>query len=484
VSAAPPAHEYALLTPWYVIGRSLQLQQLALRPRRPFLQKYDSPEFVRQIMTDATVSLPFVETDQWATPIPIPLARRQAATGKAKLVTHSLQRSNLTKLYQPSHNRFYTLTTELFCEEPGLPRPSRTDGVEVGFVMRRILFKTSLTTTQIRKFLQDRGPTDITPVTDHDLGDVFGAQLGGHPTEAGLVQVQRVVEAWTVDASGRGSWRELDDKDNKADHNQLVHGGDPEQTMSMWRIPARASDCATAATRSLWFGVVPTFSSEHAANGSPKLDDNAIYELRCFVRRLPAAGHEDCPQPVWWSDVSESFRLASFFDPEGTRNRTATIKMPDLRTLASQAGLPPSGGVAFETPPGSNLKFDADGKIPTGGSVGSDGEICLFSIELLTIVAKFVFSIFLPIVTFVFQLWWMLLLRFCWPTNAQAKDDFQAFFAGKPDPSPPTDGLPKSQAKAVVDALPTATEPPKRPDTADDPLSSLPDPLCALEVQS
>jgi hypothetical protein len=205
----------------------------------------------------------------------------------------------------------------------------------------------------------------------------------------------------------------------------------------MWAIPDHPDACALARTRSLWFGVIPTFSGDLAVDGNPKLDDTAIYVLRCVVRVRSARGQEECPPHLYGSDPTEPFRLAAFFDPQGTKNRQSHIKMPDLRALAANAGS--GGGVSIETPPGSMLSPKGDGNMPKGTkAVGAAGENCSYAIELLMIVATFVFSLFLPIVTFVFQLWWMLLLKFCWPSNADAKAQLDAYFATNPLRPPPS----------------------------------------------
>jgi hypothetical protein len=70
------------------------------------------------------------------------------------------------------------------------------------------------------------------------------------------------------------------------------------------------------------------------------------------------------------------------------------------------------------------------GEIPTGGGqpTGATAETCSFSIELITIVATFVLYLFLPVVVIAFQLWWMLLLKFCWPRPA----DLDALFTALP----------------------------------------------------
>ena len=60
------------------------------------------------------------------------------------------------------------------------------------------------------------------------------------------------------------------------------------------------------------------------------------------------------------------------------------------------------------------------------GPRGSRFQICSFAIPLITIVAFFVFSLFLPIVVFVFQLWFLLTLRFCIPPDVNVGGGFDA----------------------------------------------------------
>ena len=59
------------------------------------------------------------------------------AKGRDRLATSQLITTGLRKLYQPSHNRFYAVVVEVFCDQPGLPRAGSHDDIEVGFVMRR-----------------------------------------------------------------------------------------------------------------------------------------------------------------------------------------------------------------------------------------------------------------------------------------------------------------------------------------------------------
>jgi hypothetical protein len=222
-------------------------------------------------------------------------------------------------------------------------------------------------------------------------------------------------QSWLVNsATGAGRW------------GDLVGRGptETEQTFPMWRLPDRTDTCAAANTRSLWFGLVPTYSADHwldpdpAASGRPvpKLDDHAIYEIVCSVTQPRPARQEHCPPKVWWSAPTEPFRLAAAYDPEGTKNRNVSISAPDFRALAARAGQAAGpGGLAISTPPGSQMQFNPFKGIPKPGegSMGGTGSVCTFAFELFFIVALFLFLMFMPIVVFVFQLWWMLALRFC-----------------------------------------------------------------------
>jgi hypothetical protein len=132
---------------------------------------------------------------------------------------------------------------------------------------------------------------------------------------------------------------------------------DEEVALPMWRLPPSAARGEAGQTLSLWFGTVSTYSSEFGLDGNPKLNDKSIYRIRCFVRQ----NQGNCPPRISWSEQSVPFRLASFFDPQGTKNHKVAITMPDLRSLQAQAG---SGmrpqGVRITTPAGSGLVFDSD----------------------------------------------------------------------------------------------------------------------------
>ena len=422
-------HGMALRAPWYVCERG-DFDRFDPRAQRPELQKYDSTDFVQQLLRDPTDSLAFDPVDDvWGYPVPLPEAER--APGRMKFVTHQIIRPGPRKLFQASHDRFYAVVVELFCDEPGLPRPGTADaGVEVGFVVRRHSVHIDAPSLVIRRMARDltshlvavqqkrvagRLPnTDIDEVLLGQLSDEACALPAG-------VTARTAVEAWMVGRGGRARWR-----DRAA---ELPAGVElTEMTFPMWRLPVPEGGCDASSTRSLWFGLVPTYSSERADacddpgtpppvradKGAPKFDEHAIYQISCFARRAPVPG---CPPQTFWSDPSACYRLAPFFDPDGTKNHAVSVTMPDFRAVAARAGQPPGpGGVTITSPPGSQLSFDPGGGTPSGGSVGGNvPRVCTFTLEIFMIVAFFLFSMFLPIVVLLFQLWWLLALRFCLP---------------------------------------------------------------------
>lgn len=424
-------HPFAFRSPWYVRER----EHAGLRdPRalRPAIQMYDSPRFAQQVTHDPRDSLAFTCDDKWS--FPVPVAFPGTGSGRARFPTYRMCRTGLRKLYQPNHDRFYLVVAELFCDEPGLPRAGPHRDVTVGFAMRRRRLVVSGGRSSVRRLARDlmldllkqqhaganlaARSAAVTP----DADDLWWADQAARErfTEDHADLLQTVTahvdsQSWLVDlATGAGRWAALADRTS----------AETEQTFPMWRLPDRTDTCAAANTRSLWFGLVPTYSADHWLDQDlpenrrlvPKLDDHAIYELVCSVTQPPAAGQEDCPPKVWWSAPTEPFRLAAPYDPEGTKNRRVSISAPDFRALAARAGQPAGpGGLAISTPPGSQMKFNPFDGIPKPGqgSMGDGGGVCTFAFELFFIVALFLFLMFLPIVVFVFQLWWMLALRFC-----------------------------------------------------------------------
>ena len=380
------------------------------------------------------------------------MAEAARGGGRLRFATHQFVATDLRKLYQPNHDRFYAVVVELFCDAPGLPRPGAVDDVELGLVMRRRSLVIKGTATRVRRAARDltrtlamaqHKGTKLDRLKAGDVDQVLYARLAHrrqlqekHLESLAGLGVSLEVEGWMVGSAG-GNWRRL--------------GSPPppgtveaEQELPMWRIPPRPEDCRG--------GVDPVAVVRAGPDvlGRPRRRRPAQARrpggLRAaLLRPAPAAARpRGLPADGDLERPDEPFRLAAFADPEGTRNRVFSIRMPDLRTVAARAGeRPRPGGVAITSPPESQLTFNPGGGTPSDGSPpsGTVDRTCTFALEIFMIVAMFVFSLFLPIVVLLFQLWWLLALRFCLPSAGQAASLLTSFFAsGKtlatsPDPT-------------------------------------------------
>jgi hypothetical protein len=186
-------------------------------------------------------------------------------------------------------------------------------------------------------------------------------------------------------------------------------------------IPDPSKNAHSASGKTVWFGIVPTQSADVDADGNARFDDESLYEIRCLARRHKPpcplkSTRGDCPGEIVWSEPTESYKLAPFFDFDGAGHKPINIKLPDIEAVKEQAMRGPIGkgnNIRMIAPAGSMLGFKGNGMdLPTKkDSTGS--QICFFSIILITIVALFVLRLFLPIVVFIFQLWFLLRLKLC-----------------------------------------------------------------------
>ena len=260
------------------------------------------------------------------------------------------------------------------------------------------------------------------------------AQLAALLRGAGAVDV---VEGWIPSALDKvGSWQAV------AEEPQVV--GEAIQPL-LRLIPDPRAEHHAAAGRALYYGLVPTASADSDARGHARFDDTSCYEIRCFVRRhdprCPRTGERnDCKGELVWSEPTEIYKLAPHFDLDGTSNRPITIQLPDIPALTAQAAALPAKGpqrakaspVRMVTPAGSALNAKMQGGVPVKVGVGGPG-FCHFSIPLITIVATFVFQLFLPIVVLVFGLWALLKLRFCIPPSISISAGVTAELRGVAD---------------------------------------------------
>jgi len=429
-------HPWILCGPWY---RWRSEEDPGWGPTsRPILQKYASADFVNDFLENPQRSLKYNRKD---------LIRSGGST-----TLTSGNSPGRRKVFLDTHSRFYLVVCELHCETAGFPIVPHGDACEAGFVVRRrrapipeaarpqfdaILTEISRARFRLAKLgvAADRKPCPKSASTVLVSEAVDEArEKKAERIRAKYSQAKEQLEAIIAEQDIRLSTQAWIPSKTNGDGSWQTLGAEPEDEMPQQieedifplypLIPDPADDAHSSGRRSIWFGVLPTGSSDTDPVGNPRFDHRQTYEVRCFVRRHirgcpKSSGRADCSGEVVWSRATASYQLASHFDLEGTSNKLVTIQLPDLNELKSQVTDPEfqigdGAGVAIVSPPGSELEFGigADG-MPTGPEPGNYPSICFFAIPLITIVATFLLRLFLPIVVFLFGLWFLLRLKFC-----------------------------------------------------------------------
>jgi len=146
-----------------------------------------------------------------------------------------------------------------------------------------------------------------------------------------------------------------------------------------------------------------------------KLEEPGIarYVLRCVYLK-PACGAL-CPPLV--SARSRAFTLAPFFDPDAPA-RPVRIELPvdtsirGLRRFKKNVGFTLSKGLRKQMSRVAGLEKTMKGELDEGLSFDL-GELCMFSIPIITLCAFMVLMIFLALLNIIF--WWMPFLKICLP---------------------------------------------------------------------
>jgi hypothetical protein len=141
-------------------------------------------------------------------------------------------------------------------------------------------------------------------------------------------------------------------------------------------------------------------------------EEGRRYRLRAFVR---VKQDDRCPPETVWSDYSEPFTIAPWYDNNGAP--PVQIALPDVTDKSFLKRLKPN--VAFALPEGLFNLLQGDAKALADGKGGSTSPklgiqwLCSFSIPLITICAFIVLNIFLQLFNIVFQ--WLLYIKICIP---------------------------------------------------------------------
>jgi hypothetical protein len=453
------AHPWRLVAPWY---RWSRFPKTHPRDTPPVLQKYETAQLVDMFIADPQHSLQFTD-DDWVQTVVIPTA----TSGRSKTLSPStVTNTDTRKLYLPTHKRFYLVVCELHCDMPGFPSANRDEVCQAGMVVRRrrMIVPENEAAEALRRVrrigkrtaqiaaLERRAVAPKMTVIGRDSHPeavklAYGRALYQRRVRAAeaLYSEQRELAAWAKEVGahrvlegwvpseleGVGDWAAIEDE-----FPQEIE----EATLPLYPLIADPSiEDHSGGGRTLWFGLLPTGGAEVDVSGTARYDDATRYEVACFVRRhnpscprrSDSRRRPDCRGEVVWSRPTDAYQLASHFDLVGTSNRPVTIQMPDIPALMAQAGALPFGQgvpVRVQSPAGSSMQFGVDDGKPTNAGLGGF-QICSFSIPLITIVAMFLFRLFLPIVVLLFGLFVLLRLKLCIPPSISASAEVDAAFA-------------------------------------------------------
>lgn len=445
----PAEHDLLVLAPWWKWGAPPDPQQG--RASAPVLQKYDSSDLVNTFIQDPQRALKFGPADVVhvvAAAPPAPAGPRPVRFSDTIYVPEEPQ---TRKIFLDTHKRFYLVVCQISCDVPGLPKVSRDKICQVRFVVRRRTTKvptahvaearqalTDLATARAQRRKLESAWTALRASADAGAAasaralrldaakrasiqsrrDSVKARVSSERERLlGLVQklgISMRLEGWFPSATGGykiGFWNTVEETPTDLEN---------EDTYPMYPlIPPRSAPEHAGQFGTIYFGLLPTGSHDTDDTGEPRFDDQSMYEVRCYVKRhlKPHGPEEPCPCPdgIFWSLPTEPYRLAPHFDLVGTGQRPVTIQLPSLGDLQAQAA--PTLGARFLKPPKSLMvQGKSDGTLDTH-SQSSVPEICFIPIPLITIVAMFVFELFLPVLMLVFGLFWMLKLKFCIPPS-------------------------------------------------------------------
>jgi hypothetical protein len=446
-------HPLTVVAPWWKWGDPPSTQ--VGRASRPVLQKYDSSALITQFLENPQRCFKFGVKDLVHVIEPLPaIDPVPSQPVRFSDTTYALADPEVRKLFLDTHKRFYLVVCQVNCDAPGFPKVSRDRICQSGFVVRRRTLEVPPEATlEASRALRDlraartqrakleaawsslRGPAPgktalrLTDAKRQAISERRASVQARIATErerlvaiAQKFEIQSHVEGWFPSPTGAdrvGFWDAVEEA-------PLELG--EEMVFPMYPLhapPDRPEHSGQYGT--IYFGLLPTGSREVDDAGAPRFNSETLYEVRCFVK-----SHETkhargaacpCPSSLVWSLPTQPYRLAAAMDLVGTCQQPTTITLPSIDELAAQAG--PIMGARFVKPPGSLMvQGKRDGTVDSH-SRSSIGEICFIPIPLITIVAMFVFELFLPVIMLLFGLFWMLKLKFCIPPQIEVAAGFE-----------------------------------------------------------
>ncbi|MFP2909878.1 hypothetical protein ACLESD_33530 [Pyxidicoccus sp. 3LFB2] len=237
------------------------------------------------------------------------------------------------------------------------------------------------------------------------------ATPGPAPTDATLTLFNLLVGN-NIEGAAGDTWQQALRK--AMQEREAILNGKPNTVDYNLRL---STEVPVAALRSalVQAATVGTYTLPSLPEPVSKLEEPGVarYVLRCVYLK-PACGAL-CPPLV--SARSRAFTLAPFFDPDAPA-RPVRIELPvdtsirGLRRFKKNVGFTLSKGLRKQMSRVAGLEKTMKGELDEGLSFDL-GELCMFSIPIITLCAFMVLMIFLALLNIIF--WWMPFLKICLP---------------------------------------------------------------------
>jgi hypothetical protein len=243
-------------------------------------------------------------------------------------------------------------------------------------------------------------------VWDSLVADVWSAPRGQSPRLFDLLK-NRASPAFTWRDALVAAWNE----------KSVITGPNPETSTLNFSLRDAVMDARhlEEAVSSSLVPFVPPADQSKILPPVPQLDPltDTRYVLRCVYQR-PECGalHDDVV-----SVPTEQFTLAPFFDSDAP-SRPLRITLPADTSIAGLRKFSRNVGFVFSKTFRDQMQTVSDAKQALKGNLGAAGsfdlgEICSFSIPIITICAVLVLMIFIVLLNIVF--WWLPFVRICFP---------------------------------------------------------------------
>jgi len=191
-------------------------------------------------------------------------------------------------------------------------------------------------------------------------------------------------------------------------------GGQPGPPLTMPHLWDSFTSADESKILSAIAGLLQSRSAQVSAPTGRYQDSTRLYRARVFLRLKATA--PGCPSQIVWSEFSDPFRIAAWYESAG--RMLSPVPLPDptdrnfLRNAKPNSAFAVPAGL-MNAMQGSSLSGLSSGTASASGNGAQLNWICGFNIPLITICAFFILNMFLSLLNIVF--FWLPFVKTCIP---------------------------------------------------------------------